>query len=50
MAAARKDKSGPVRYIMQHVKCADIPVCCVVAAVFRAEGWKNSNADSALSH
>jgi arginine decarboxylase len=39
MAGMRKDKFGPVRYVLQHVKCLEEPVCAVVAAVFRAEAW-----------
>ena len=50
MAAGRKEKFGPVRYILQHVKCIEEPVCCLVAAVFQSEGWKNGAADSPLSH
>jgi arginine decarboxylase len=50
MGATRKDKFGPVRYILQHVRCLDEPVCCLVAAVFRSDGWRNGTVDSPLSH
>lgn len=49
MASIRKEKFGPVRYILQHVKCVEESVCCLVAAVFRSEGGKNGVADSPLS-
>jgi arginine decarboxylase len=50
MASIRKEKFGPVRYTLQHVKCVEEPVCCLVAAIFSNEGWKNGVADSSLSH
>jgi arginine decarboxylase len=50
MAGTRKEKFGPIRYILQHARCVDDPACCLVAAVFRSEGWKNGAADSPLSH
>ncbi len=45
MAAVRKEKFDPIRYVVQHVKCLENPVCCLVAAVFRSEEWKNGAPD-----
>jgi arginine decarboxylase len=39
MVGRRKENFGPVRYILQHVKFINEPVCCLVAAVFGSEAW-----------
>ena len=50
MTAARKEKFGPTRFILQSAKFQEHPACCLVAAVFRSEGWRNGGAESPLSH
>jgi pyruvoyl-dependent arginine decarboxylase (PvlArgDC) len=42
LVGTRKEKFGPVRYVVQHVKCIEEPVCCLVAAVFRSESWRGN--------
>jgi arginine decarboxylase len=39
MVAYREAEFGKVQYVAQAGKCVDRPVCALVAAVFRSEGW-----------
>ena len=39
MMSCRDEAFGEVRYVIQHGKCVDRPVCALVAAVYDSEGW-----------
>lgn len=40
MKKYRKDKFGEIKKIIRGIKCKEIPVTVVVAAVYKSENWK----------
>lgn len=42
LARARREKFGPIRYVLQHAEYVEEPACALVAAVFRGEAWRGN--------
>ena len=40
MCSYRPEEAGAIQMVISKVKCVDVPVCALVSAVYKSEGWE----------